>query len=310
MKTALVTGASGFTGKYMVAALRDRGFRVAGMGQEESGRSGADLWVSCDLTDAEAVRRAVEQVRPTHVVHLAGVAFVGHGSAEDFYHVHVFGTLNLLSALEVLSHAPRVLIASSANVYGVPDSEVLDESVCPAPVNHYAASKLAMEHMVRTRFERMPILIVRPFNYTGMGQSEEFLIPKIVSHFKRKEKVIELGNLDVSRDFSDVRDIVYIYTALLESDAHSQVVNVCSGRAIPLRSVLKEVSMLAGYEIEVSVNPTFVRPNEIPVLRGSRAKLESLIECAKPRPLEETIAWMCRSASDAHSSERLAISGY
>lgn len=289
MNTALVTGASGFTGRYMVSALKTRGYRVVGFGSPDYG---ADLCLSVDLTDAEAVRIAIHQVQPTHVVHLAGIAFVGHGKPDDFYQVNLFGTLNLLSALVELPKPPRVLIASSANIYGTPDTEVIDESVCPAPVNHYATSKLAMEHMAYTYFDRCSMVIARPFNYTGVGQTEQFLIPKIVGHFKRKAPVIELGNLDVSRDFSDVRDTVATYVALLESDAHSQVVNVCSGRAIALRTVLSEVGRLAGYEIEVRVNPAFVRANEIPVLRGSRARLESLVDCSKPRQLEETLAWM------------------
>lgn len=292
MKTALVTGASGFTGKYMVAALQDEGYRVVGLGHADCG---ADVCLDCDLTDADDVRQAVELAEPSHVVHLAGIAFVGHGTAEDFYRVNLFGTLNLLAALEAAGLAPRVLIASSANVYGTPDVEVIDESVCPAPINHYATSKLAMEHMVRTWFDRMPIVIARPFNYTGVGQSEQFLIPKIVSHFRRRAEVIELGNLDVSRDFSDVRDTVNAYKVLLGSDVRSQVVNVCSGRAVDLRTVLAEVGRLAGYQIEARVNPAFVRANEIFVLRGGRARLESLVDCRKPRPLEETLDWMLRA---------------
>jgi len=289
MNTALITGASGFTGRYMVSALQMRGYRVVGFG---SSGCGVDSCLSVDLTDTEAVRAAVRQVHPTHVIHLAGIAFVGHGKPDDFYRVNLFGTLNLLSALVELPKPPRVLIASSANIYGTPNIEVIDESVCPAPVNHYATSKLAMEHMVHTYFDRCSIVIARPFNYTGVGQTEQFLIPKIVGHFKRQAPVIELGNLDVSRDFSDVRDTVGAYVALLESNAHSQAVNVCSGRAIALRTVLAEVGRLAGYEIEVRVNPAFVRANEIAILRGSRERLESLIDCPKPRRLEETLAWM------------------
>jgi len=289
MNIALVTGASGFTGRYMVSALKKRGYRVVGLGSPDSG---ADSCLSVDLTDAEATRQAVLKAQPTHVVHLAGITFVGHGRPEDFYQVNLFGTLNLLTALQQLESPPRVVLASSGNIYGMPKVEVIDESVCPIPVNHYATSKLAMECMAATWFGRLPVLIVRPFNSTGVGQTEQFLIPKIVGHFKRKAPVIELGNLDVSRDFSDVRDTVDAYLALLESDAHSQVVNVCSGRAIALRTVLSEVGRLAGYEIEVRVNPAFVRANEIPVLRGSRARLESLVDCSQPRHLEETLAWM------------------
>lgn len=137
---------------------------------------------------------------------------MGHADARAFYDVNLFGTLNLLEALTALPELPRkVLIASSANIYGTPGIEVIDESVCAAPVNHYACSKLAMEHMVRTWFDRFPIVMTRPFNYTGVGQDEKFLIPKIVSHFKRRAPKIELGNLDVSRDFSDVRDVAAAY---------------------------------------------------------------------------------------------------
>jgi len=216
----------------------------------------------------------VAQVKPDVVVHLAALAFVGHGDAEGFYRVNVFGTLNLLEALAALESPPaKVLIASSANVYGTPSVEVIDESICPAPVNHYACSKLAMEHMARTWFDRLPIIITRPFNYTGPGQDERFLIPKIIGHFARREPVIELGNLDVSRDFSDVADVVAAYIALLESEAAALTVNVCSGQATSLREVIAMMSEIAGYEIEVRVNPAFVRANEIPRLRGDDTAL-------------------------------------
>lgn len=287
--TALVTGAGGFTGRYLVPALRDKGFRVIGLGE---GASSADVDLSCNLTDAAAVRSAVLQAQPTHVVHLAALAFVGHGDARAFYDVNLFGTLNLLEALAGLGvHPQKVLIASSANVYGTPGVEVIDEAVCPAPVNHYACSKLAMEHMVRTWFERLPIVMTRPFNYTGVGQDDKFLIPKIVSHFKRRASRIELGNLDVSRDFSDVRDIVDAYVGLLESDARSDVFNICSGKAVALRSVLDIMSIMTGHAMQVDVNPAFVRPNEIPVLRGSLRKLTETIGFTPRYALEDTLAW-------------------
>lgn len=207
--TVLITGLRGFTGHYLAAALRAYGARVVGLVQ---GSTQCPEEIACELTDAQAVHAAVAQVQPTHVVHLAALAFVGHADARAFYDVNLFGTLNLLEALAALSELPRkVLIASSANIYGTPGIEVIDESVCAAPVNHYACSKLAMEHMVRTWFDRFPIVMTRPFNYTGVGQDEKFLIPKIVSHFKRRAPKIELGNLDVSRDFSDVRDVAAAY---------------------------------------------------------------------------------------------------
>ncbi|MBW4046361.1 MAG: NAD-dependent epimerase/dehydratase family protein [Proteobacteria bacterium] len=295
--TALVTGAGGFTGRYLVPALRDKEFRVVGLGE---GASSADVDISCNLTNTAAVRSAVEQAQPTHVVHLAALAFVGHGDARAFYDVNLFGTLNLLEALAALDVPPqKVLIASSANVYGTPGVEVIDETVCPAPVNHYACSKLAMEHMVRTWFERLPIVMTRPFNYTGVGQDEKFLIPKIVSHFQRNAAHIELGNLDVARDFSDVRDVAAAYMALLDSDAHSDVFNVCTGEAVALREVLRMMAEISAHDLEVRVNPAFVRSNEIPVLRGDPRKLQGQTGHTSSIPLRDTLHWMYTAASPA-----------
>lgn len=287
MKTALVTGAAGFTGRYMVSTLREWGYRVVGL--MGANAQGAEERV-CDLTDAAAVRVVIEEVRPDYVVHLAAKSFVASGDHEAFYTVNVFGTLNLLEALAQAGVNPtKVLIASSANVYGTPAVDMIDESVCPAPVNHYANSKLAMEHMVRTWFDRAPIVITRPFNYTGPGQDERFLIPKIVSHFRRKAPFIELGNLDVSRDFSDVRDVVAAYVALLESHAESEIVNVCSGHAIALRRVIDLMNDIAGYGIDVRVNQAYIRANEILRLRGSNDRLRTLIGFVPKISVEETL---------------------
>ena len=290
-RVALVTGAAGFTGRYLVPALQARGFRVVGLGM---GSSLADQNMVCDLKDAAAVRAAVLQVRPSHIAHLAALAFVGHDDARAFYDVNLFGTLNLLEALAALDTPPRkVLIASSANVYGTPGVEVIDEGVCPAPVNHYACSKLAMEHMVRTWFDKLPIVITRPFNYTGVGQDEKFLIPKIVGHFRRREPVIELGNLDVARDFSDVRDVVAAYVRLLQADGSGgQTVNICSGQAHSLQDILSMAETMSGHRIDVRVNPAFVRTNEVPRLLGHPQKLQQLIGFLPEIPLEQTLRWM------------------
>src|SRR5271169_5022237 len=286
MPTLLLTGASGFTGRYIRKFLEDRRYKVIPLTFEGPN--------SCDLTDPAATQSAVRHAQPDAVVHLAGLSFLGHDNPEQFYRVHVFGTLNLLQALAGLDRPPRrVLIASSGNVYGTPDIEVLDESICPAPVNHYANSKLAMEHLVRSNwFNRLPIVITRPFNYTGPGQAKHFLIPKIVQHFRERLPFIELGNLNVFRDFSDVDDVVAAYMALLESDVHSEVVNICSGHGIALLDVIRIMNELAGYEIEVRVNPEFVRENEVPCLVGSNAKLRRLVNLPSPRPFAETLRRM------------------
>ena len=173
MKKVLVTGLKGFTGRYIQTELQAQGYNVVGL--------------SSDLTVPDDVASEVAQVQPDAVIHLAGIAFVGHSNANAFYEVNLIGTRNLLEALA--QHAPNVqsiLLASSANVYGNRTEGVLSEDTIPDPANDYAVSKLAMEKMAHLWVDRLPLFIVRPFNYTGIGQDEKFLIPKIVTHFQAK----------------------------------------------------------------------------------------------------------------------------
>jgi nucleoside-diphosphate-sugar epimerase len=288
----LVTGASGFTGRYLVEKLLGRGHTVI---ETTASRDEPETptRLRLDITSPEACRRVIETARPDYIVHLAAISFVGHSDPLDFYRVNVLGTLNLLEACDAVGHTPRkVLIASSANVYGNVTGDAIDESFPLTPVNHYAASKAAMEAMVRTWFERLPILIVRPFNYTGRGQASNFLVPKIVEHFARRAPSIELGNIDVARDFSDVRYVASAYEALLDSDTASETVNVCTGTPYTLRSILSAASELTGHEIEVRINPAFVRKTDVKVLAGSPAKLRTLVPAVESIPFIETLRWM------------------
>jgi len=289
---ALVTGLRGFTGEYVARELRDAGYRV--FGTATPGDAVAEPGVfAVDLCDRAALAAMVEEVQPDVVVHLAGIAFVGHGDAEQIYRVNVAGTRNLLEALASLRKPPSaVLLASSANIYGNASVPVIDENVAPAPANDYAVSKLSMEYMARLWMDRLPIIIARPFNYTGVGQSENFLLPKIVSHFRRKAETIELGNLAIARDFSDVRMVAWSYRRLLAAAPAGQAFNICSGRSHSLAGVIDMMSEIAGYRIEVRVNPAFVRANDVLTLTGDNARLAGVVGAIPTRPLSETLRWM------------------
>ncbi len=299
-KRVLVTGASGFTGRYMIAQLKGQGCRVIGAGSRPDGMGvvGADEFLSMDLRDAIDVARVVEEARADYVVHLAAVAFVGHGDVDDFYRVNLLGTRNLLQALAMAAHRPeRVLVASSANVYGNATEGVIDETIAPAPANDYAVSKLAMEYAAQLWKERVPLVIARPFNYTGVGQDQNFLVPKIVSHFASGAESIELGNTQVWRDFGDVRAVVSAYNLLLQvPNAVGQVVNVCSGVAHSLGDIIGMCSEITGHQVEVRVNPAFVRANEVRTLLGSPAKLLQLVGAWANPPLKDTLQWMLDAA--------------
>jgi nucleoside-diphosphate-sugar epimerase len=232
-------------------------------------------------------------VQPDVVAHLAGIAFVAHTNSELIYRVNVVGTRNLLEALANGKHRPTsVLLASSANIYGNASVPVIDENVPPAPANDYAVSKLAMEYMARLWMDKLPITIARPFNYTGVGQTDNFLLPKIVSHFRRNEKRIELGNLAIARDFSDVRMVARAYRRLMAVAPAGEAFNVCSGSSHSLANLIDMMSEIAGYHIDVHVNPAFVRANDVLTLSGSNSKLTAVIGQLDPTPLSETLRWM------------------
>ena len=289
-KRALITGIHGFTGRYMAAELEAHGYEVIGLGSQPSDEPG---YYQIDLADGPGLHALLATLQPDFVVHLAALAFVGHGAPEAFYQVNLIGTRNLLEAIANCGKTPRcVLLASSANVYGNTSSGLLDESTAPAPANDYAVSKLAMEFMANLWRERLPLVIARPFNYTGVGQADNFLLPKIVSHFRSKAEKIELGNLDVWRDFSDFRALVKAYRGLLEARPVGQTVNVSSGKAHSLREVIAMCEALTDHKIEVEVNPAFVRANEVKTLCGDNSRLKSLVAGWQTPPLEETLSWM------------------
>ncbi|HEY0063139.1 MAG TPA: GDP-mannose 4,6-dehydratase [Telluria sp.] len=290
-KRALITGLRGFTGRYLAQELSNAGYRVFGtvLPNEEPG---PDLF-QVDLCDRDAVAAMVAQVQPDVVAHLAAISFVGHANIEQIYRVNVVGTRNLLEALAAQSHRPAcVLLASSGNIYGNASSGMLDELVAPMPTNDYAVSKLAMEYMARLWQDKLPIVIVRPFNYTGVGQEENFLLPKIVAHFRKAAPEIELGNLAIARDFSDVRMVARCYRRLLHASPAGQTFNVCSGTAHSLASVIGTMASIAGYQITVHSNPAFMRKDDVITLVGNNAKLSGVIGEIAITPLADTLRWM------------------
>jgi nucleoside-diphosphate-sugar epimerase len=275
----LVTGLDGFTGRYVQSELELKGHSVSGL-------------VS-DLRDPVAVAREMEELQPEAVIHLAGVAFVGHGDANAFYEVNLIGSRNLLSALA--QHVPNVrsiLLASSANVYGNRSEGVLSEDTRPDPANDYAISKWSMEQMARLWLDKLPLFLARPFNYTGVGQSELFVIPKIVSHFLAKKPVIELGNLDVWREYGDVRSVASIYVKLLEQSPVGDTFNVCTGQAYSLREVINLCKRITGQRMDIEINSEFVRANEVRMLKGNNKHLQEVIGGWKNYNLRESLVWM------------------
>jgi nucleoside-diphosphate-sugar epimerase len=295
----VVTGAAGFTGMHFVRAAAARGYRCIAVGnQPDMMVEGAERSLVLDLTDRAATVAAMRSADPDYVVHLAAVSFVGHEDVSDFYLTNVVGTINLVDALAPSRKLRKLVVASSANIYGNARDLPLTESSKPDPQNDYAVSKLAMELAVSLRMGSDRIVIARPFNYTGVGQAEHFLVPKIVAAHARGDSTLELGNIEVARDFSDVRDVVAAYLGLLASSFHSGVVNICCGHATSLRSILERMSVIAGYQPRVVSSPALTRRQEIPTLYGSDALLQSIIGHYRSHTLQDTLHWMFQERRD------------
>ena len=278
----LVTGLDGFTGAHLAPLLRQRGYEVIRAAEP-----------GFNLLDPKSIAATVEAAQPDFVIHLAGITFVPHQDASAIYAVNTVGTTSLLSALEFVSTRLRkVVLASTSQVYGNASDDPVTEHTVTAPINHYACSKLAMELMARNWFDRLPILITRPFNYTGRGQDLRFLLPKVIDHFRRRAAVIHLGNLDVERDFFDVRGVADVYARLLESPVQSQVVNIASGTGRSLHSIIDDLTRITGHRLSVRVDPALVRRNEVRRLVGSSEHLVQLIGQLQYTDFDATLQWM------------------
>lgn len=281
MRVAL-TGASGFTGRFVVDALTRRGATC--------------LLLEADLCDKAAVEREIEAIECDRLIHLAARAFVDQDDWAAFYSVNQLGTFNLLEAMARRQPGTRCLLASSAQVYGPGAEGLIGEDAPTRPVNHYAVSKLAMELGAANWGDRLEFIITRPFNYTGVGQGVEYLIPKIVDHFRRRAPMIELGNLWVKRDFGDVRAVADVYARLaLEEASPPRVFNICTGTLHSIDDILATLTGISGHQLDVTVNPRFVRKNDVPVLGGDVTRLREALPDWSPYPLADTLEWMYRA---------------
>lgn len=305
----LITGASGFVGRWLVERLL------------ETGHEPISLPIGADVVDAAVVRAAVDEVRPDAIAHLAAVAFVADAAADPAtaFKVAVAGTVNVLEAVRASAPTATVLVIGSSDVYGHPaPSELpLSENAVLRPRTPYALSKAAQESVALAYGARYGgrVIITRSFNHTGPGQRPVFVVPALA---RRVEALaagaavdIPAGNLDVRRDIGDVRDVVDAYRLLLEGAAEGkigaggQAVNVCTGRSVAIRWVLEELCKLAGVEPRIRIDPALTREGDPPEIRGDPSLLERLTGWRATTPIAQTVAdiWASVSAQAETTAE-------
>jgi GDP-4-dehydro-6-deoxy-D-mannose reductase len=295
----LITGSGGFVGTHLVAVLRARGHEVV----KSDHRAGDDV-LAVDVTDPLVVRGAVELARPDAIAHLAAQAFVP-ASLEDpdrTFAINAGGTLHLLDAVRDAVAAgapsPRVLVASSADVYGAQpaDAYPLRETTAPRPRNPYAASKVAAEALAfaYARSFDVDAVVTRAFNHIGPGQDERFALAAFAQQLARiatgGDPLVLVGDLEASRDFLDVRDVCEAYALLLEGGGErGEIYNVCSGTATTMKELLRRLVLLARVPVEVREDPARMRPADVPVSVGDASKLRRATGWAPRIALAQTL---------------------
>lgn len=244
-------------------------------------------WRSLDLGSPEEIQGLVDEVRPNAVYHLAGQASVGQSLEKPLatWDTNATGTLRLLVALSALGSPVRFLLASSAEVYGAvaADKQPIDELTPVRPLTPYGASKAAAELVCfqTASAGAMEVVVARSFNHIGPGQDARFVLPSVALQLEairrgEREPSIDVGNLDVQRDFLDVRDAVRGYVTLMKAGRSGEAYNISSGKAMTLFAVLNRLVELSGTGAELVVNPDRVRSLDIPLLVGDAGKLTSL----------------------------------
>jgi len=294
----LITGGTGFVGTHLIQFLKSRDSQIFVLA---SGR-GPTLdpgvqYHEVEIRDTDRVRSVLRRVNPDQIYHLAGITAVDFSWAHprETYEVNVFGTQNLFDAAMDLPQPPRILNISTSQVYA-PACGMLSESSPVGPGNPYAASKAMAELLVFQYKDRAPsgIITARSFNHTGRGQSPTFVLPSIAKQFVEIElglrpPKLNLGNVAVRRDFTDVRDVARAYSMLLESGKTSEVYNVCSGVAVGLSDIVKMFQAISGIDVSIALDPEKIRKSEVSEMYGDPGKLQAETGWQCQIPLEKTL---------------------
>ncbi len=300
MATVLVTGAAGFVGSHLIELLEHDPTEIVGWlrpGTQPMIRGTRVQWIEIELHEREAVEEAITGTRPTAIYHLAGVPHIGNswGHTHETFAGNVLGTHNLFSALRRVGLRPRLLITSSASVYH-PITRAMNESDEVRPNSPYGTSKLAQE-MVATRAwedDGIPSLIARAFNHVGPRQTPAFVASSIAKQIAEiesgvKPPVLTMGNLDSERDIMDVRDTVRAYRAMMATATPGVPYNVCSGTAVPIRTLVDLMRAKARVPIRIEQDRSRFRPNDTPLVLGDHTRLTADTGWSPRIPLEQTV---------------------
>ena len=297
----LVTGSTGFIGKYVTCGLADLGLDLNVISRKNCALFNKYKNISTSnisINDRKGLSDLLKYFKPDTIIHLAAIASPTHGNISEIYEVNVYGTEILLDAvMDFCPEGTRVVLTSTAGVYGNSKLEQIPEDAPYSPVNHYSFSKMSMEMLARCYDDFLDVRIVRPFNIIGVGQKQNFLIPKLVQAFIHKEPIIKCGNLNTVRDYSDV---VFASKSLIEiamtKSNNRKVFNVCSGIGTSGTKMVDYLKEITGFNPTIEVDDAFVRRKEIDRLVGNPRNLNDFLgNKAVNLPVKEILINMLES---------------
>ncbi len=286
VQKALIFGIAGVSGIYLGKELKENGYEVYGADiKTVQDEYRFDAFYSCDITDAVAVANIINLVNPTHIFNLTDVGGIGLAwkAPQRMLSVNLIGTINILEAIKKFLMKPRVLLVGSGDQYA-PSLSMLDEESDLHSTSPYGISKTAQENIAKVYHEKYDIDIycVRPFNHAGVGQNENFFVPTIckqAAEIKKSGKpgTIYTGNINVSRDFLDVKDLVKGYRLVIESNKSDEIYNIGYGISYPLEELVKYVISLTGMDIKIEIDGNLVRPSDNPYSCCDHKKITKLL---------------------------------
>ncbi len=305
---AIITGATGFVGRYLADYFNSVGsYQLYGTTYNEPAPSEANLRKfaalhDLDVRDKAAVHHLIESTAPDVIIHLAAQTHVPTSYNDPWatHETNIRGTLNILEAVRLCNlMQTRVLIISSAHVYGAvkPDALPIRENQPFNPGDPYSVSKVAQDALGLQYFNAygLNVVRVRPFNHTGPGQTTQFVIPNFAMQIAEieaglKPPELQVGNLEAERDFCDVRDVVRAYHLLTTQGQPGAVYNICSGKAYRLKTLVEQMIALSGQSIEIKIDPSRFRPLDAPIVYGDYSALHHDTGWQPEIPMEQTLA--------------------
>jgi len=296
---AFITGVNGFVGKHLSNFLLSKGFEVSGMGLSDRYEGDNEIsYYQADLLDFDKLKQIIDEIKPEIMFHLAGFTSVKKSfeQPELCKKVNVKGTKNILDAVISSKINPKILVISSAEVYGVPKSIPIPETAKPNPVTPYGQSKKEQEELCLDYYSEynLNIIISRSFPHIGPGQQPIFVVSDFAKQIIEVEKgdknpIIKVGNLGIKRDLTDVRDIIEAYLLAVKKCKPGEIYNICSNKSYSIKYVLDKLLSLVQVEIKIEQDPTRLRPIDIPILQGDNSKFIKVTRWAPKIPIETTL---------------------